>query len=321
MELERPGPSYTVDTLEALHAEGRIAGAGLPDPWLILSVETLPGLVDWHRPERLLELCRIAVVPRRGYDGAQPTAGSRSGSPVGRIGSGCSMDPTSGRPRRTSARGSRRGSLDPLPGARRRGTVHRGTRPVWRGRPTMGDDDRVIDEQPRPRRPPRDRARRSRTASRRPSTESQGRPARRGRVGLARRPRRAATSTRRASDRDAVPVDPEALALAHRIVDLAVDKKASDIVLIDIHALTSIADYLVICSGGSERQLGGITSGIIEALKDEGSLPYGREGGPSAHWALIDYGSVVVHVMATPERDFYQLEKLWSDAPLLLHIQ
>ncbi len=73
MELERPGPSYTVDTLEALHAEGRIAGAGLPDPWLIVSVETLPGLVDWHRPDRLLELARIAVVPRRGY--AAPSDG------------------------------------------------------------------------------------------------------------------------------------------------------------------------------------------------------------------------------------------------------
>lgn len=120
---------------------------------------------------------------------------------------------------------------------------------------------------------------------------------------------------------EAPPVDPEALALAHRIVDLAADKKASDIVLLDIHALTSVADYLVICSGGSERQLGAITSGIIELLKDEGVLPFGREGGPSAHWALIDYGSVVVHVMAPPEREYYQLEQLWSDAPLLLHVQ
>jgi ribosome-associated protein len=120
---------------------------------------------------------------------------------------------------------------------------------------------------------------------------------------------------------EAPPVDPVALALAHRIVDLASDKKASDIVLLDIHALTSVADYLVICSGGSERQLGAIASGIIEALKDEDVQPIGREGGPSAHWALIDYGSVVVHVMATPERDYYQLEQLWSDAPLLLHVQ
>ncbi len=68
IELERPIPSYTVDTLEALHAEGRLAGPGLPHPWLILSVETLRGLVDWHRPERLLELCRVAVVPRLGYE-------------------------------------------------------------------------------------------------------------------------------------------------------------------------------------------------------------------------------------------------------------
>lgn len=73
MELERSGPSYTVDTLEALHAEGRICGPGLSDPVLILSVETLPGLVDWRRPERLLDLCRIAVVPRRGFVG--PRAG------------------------------------------------------------------------------------------------------------------------------------------------------------------------------------------------------------------------------------------------------
>ena len=73
MELERPLPSYTVDTLESLHQNGRIAGGGLPDPWLILSVESLRGLVDWRRPERLLELCRVAVVPRRGYDG--PPAG------------------------------------------------------------------------------------------------------------------------------------------------------------------------------------------------------------------------------------------------------
>jgi ribosome-associated protein len=120
---------------------------------------------------------------------------------------------------------------------------------------------------------------------------------------------------------EAPPVDPVALALAHRIVDLAADKKASDIVLLDIHALTSVADYLVICSGGSERQLGAIAGGIIEVLKDEGVQPIGREGGPSAHWALIDYGSVVVHVMAPPERDYYQLEQMWSDAPLLLHVQ
>jgi ribosome-associated protein len=92
-------------------------------------------------------------------------------------------------------------------------------------------------------------------------------------------------------------------------------------VLLEIGALTTMADYFVICSGSSERQLGAIVDGIAEALRAEGIRPIGREGGASAHWQLIDFGSVVVHVMAPPERDFYQLEKLWSDAPTLLRVQ
>ena len=115
--------------------------------------------------------------------------------------------------------------------------------------------------------------------------------------------------------------DEAALALARRIVELASDKKASDIVLLEIGGLTTLADYFVICSGQSERQLGAIVDGIAEALRKEGLRPIGREGSSNAHWLLIDYGSVIVHVMAPPERDYYQLEKLWSDAPLLLRLQ
>lgn len=73
IELEREGRSYTVDTLEALHADGRYAGEGRPDPVLILSVEAVTRLPDWHRIERILELVQVAIVPRRGYppvDGA-----------------------------------------------------------------------------------------------------------------------------------------------------------------------------------------------------------------------------------------------------------
>lgn len=113
----------------------------------------------------------------------------------------------------------------------------------------------------------------------------------------------------------------EALALARRVVDLAADKKAADIVLLEIGGLTTVADYFVICSGTSERQLGAIVDGIEGGLRDEGVRPIGREGGASAHWLLLDYGSVVVHVMAAEERDFYQLERLWADAPLLLRVQ
>jgi ribosome-associated protein len=115
--------------------------------------------------------------------------------------------------------------------------------------------------------------------------------------------------------------DEEALTLARRIVELASDKKASDIVLLEIRELTTLADYFVICSGQSERQLGAIIDGIASALRDEGIKPVGKEGSASAHWMLIDYGSVIVHVMAPPERDYYQLEKLWADAPLLVRLQ
>jgi ribosome-associated protein len=115
-------------------------------------------------------------------------------------------------------------------------------------------------------------------------------------------------------------VDEQALELARRIVDLAADKKASDVVLLDVRAQTTVTDYFVVCSGASERQLGAIADGIAEGLKDSGIVPIGREGGPTAHWSLLDYGSVIVHVMAPQERDYYALEKLWSDAPLLLRV-
>ena len=115
--------------------------------------------------------------------------------------------------------------------------------------------------------------------------------------------------------------DAEALAFARRIVDLAADKKASDVVLIGVGELTTLADYLVICSGGSERQLGAIADGIVEGLKADEIQPIGREGLPGAHWVLLDYGAVIVHVFAPPERDYYGLEKLWSDAPTLLRVQ
>ncbi len=115
--------------------------------------------------------------------------------------------------------------------------------------------------------------------------------------------------------------DEQALALARRIVDLASDKKASDIVLLEIYGMTTLADYFVICSGSSERQLGAIADGIAEGLRDEGMKPIGREGSSNAHWMLLDFGSVIVHIMAQPERDFYQLERLWADAPLIVRLQ
>ena len=112
-----------------------------------------------------------------------------------------------------------------------------------------------------------------------------------------------------------------ALEVARKIVDAAEDKKAADIVLLDVSELTSMADYFVICSGGSERQLGAIGDGIAEKLRAEGVKPIGREGGSNSHWTLLDFGAVIVHIFAPPERDYYQLERHWSRAKTVLRVQ
>jgi ribosome-associated protein len=111
------------------------------------------------------------------------------------------------------------------------------------------------------------------------------------------------------------------LELARRIVELAEDKKAADIVLLDLAGLTTMADYFIVCSGGSERQLEAIASGIIGSLRDEKTKPIGREGTAASHWVLVDFGSVVVHIFTPPERDYYGLEKHWSEARTILSVQ
>jgi ribosome-associated protein len=117
------------------------------------------------------------------------------------------------------------------------------------------------------------------------------------------------------------PAERSSLDLARRIVELAEDKKASDIVLLDLGELTTLADYFVIASGGSDRQLDAIADGIIAGLRDEKVKPFGREGTAASHWVLVDYGGVIVHVFTPPERDFYQLERHWSEAKTVLRVQ
>ena len=111
------------------------------------------------------------------------------------------------------------------------------------------------------------------------------------------------------------------LELARRIVELAEDKKAADIILLDLAGLTTMADYFIICSGGSERQLEAIASGIIGSLRDEKTKPIGREGTAASHWVLVDFGSVIVHIFTPPEREYYGLEKHWSEAKTVIRVQ
>jgi ribosome-associated protein len=124
----------------------------------------------------------------------------------------------------------------------------------------------------------------------------------------------ARTSPPPASDRP--PLD-----VARLVVELAEDKKAADIVLLEIAPFTTVADYLVICSGGSERQLDAIADAVVVGLKHAGLTIVGREGEPASHWVLIDAGAVIVHVFAPPEREYYALEKLWADAKTVIQVQ
>lgn len=107
----------------------------------------------------------------------------------------------------------------------------------------------------------------------------------------------------------------EALELAKRVVELTEEKQARDIVLLDIRPITVVADYFVICSGTSERQLSALTRDLTETLKREAGLtPRHSEGDAASGWVLLDYGDVVVHIFSPAEREYYQLEQLWGAA-------
>lgn len=114
----------------------------------------------------------------------------------------------------------------------------------------------------------------------------------------------------------------DAQALAKRIVEVASDKQASDIVLLDIRPVALIADYFVVCSIASERQATAVVRDIVETFRnDHGIRPIRVEGQATSGWILIDYGDVIVHVFGAREREFYKLEELWSAAVPLVRMQ
>ena len=98
-------------------------------------------------------------------------------------------------------------------------------------------------------------------------------------------------------------------------VSAAADKKARDLVVIDVGDLLSITDYFVICSGQSDRQVRTIADEVEARLKAQGVRPLRSEGGLDGGWLLIDYGPFVVHVFTDEMRKYYELERLWKDAP------
>jgi ribosome-associated protein len=104
--------------------------------------------------------------------------------------------------------------------------------------------------------------------------------------------------------------------MAAAIAEYAADKKATVIVELDLRGVLGYTDYFVICSGNTDRQVKAIHDGIHLSMKqDHGLLPRRVEGLPQAHWVLMDYLDVVVHVFTPETREFYRLEQLWGEAP------
>jgi ribosome-associated protein len=104
-------------------------------------------------------------------------------------------------------------------------------------------------------------------------------------------------------------------ALVDRIAEIASDRKAIDIRILDVRGMVGYTDFFVICSGNTERQTKAIHDAIHESLKAEGVLPRRVEGAREARWVLMDYLDAVVHIFTPDARSFYRLEQLWGEAP------
>ena len=119
---------------------------------------------------------------------------------------------------------------------------------------------------------------------------------------------------------DVVP-SAEAQALARALAQAAEDALASDILVLDIAAITTLADYFVVCTADNDRMLRAIVRGLDEQAEKAGVRVRRQEGAPESGWVLMDFGDVIAHVFGKREREYYQLDRLWADAPRILVIQ
>lgn len=117
-------------------------------------------------------------------------------------------------------------------------------------------------------------------------------------------------------------VNLQGLELANLLVNTIIDKKASNILLLDVHEQAIFTDYFILCNGDSNRQLQALLDGVAEAAKHKGdTLPIGIEGQPESGWVLADFGEVIVHFFSPEKRTYYKLEELWSQSRVVLRIQ
>jgi len=113
----------------------------------------------------------------------------------------------------------------------------------------------------------------------------------------------------------APPIDEDSQRTAVAAARAAQEKKAEEVAVIDLRGVSGYADFLVICSGQSDRQLEAIADSVEQELAAQGRRAFGSEGQRGGRWVLLDFGDVVVHVFHREERGHYDLEGLWADAP------
>jgi ribosome-associated protein len=114
---------------------------------------------------------------------------------------------------------------------------------------------------------------------------------------------------------------PTSEVLARLAVEVASDKLASDIQMLDISKVSTFADYFVIASVHSARQLGALAEDLEEALEGAGAQKLRREGGPQSGWVVVDFADVVIHIFGVEERDYYNLAGAWPGASEVVRIQ
>ncbi|MBD3316060.1 MAG: ribosome silencing factor [Chitinivibrionales bacterium] len=107
----------------------------------------------------------------------------------------------------------------------------------------------------------------------------------------------------------------EGKALAEQAAEKALDKKAEELVLIDLRATSGVADWFLICQGNSPAQNRAIASAVERGLREHGARPWQEEGLEEGRWVLLDYVDVVVHIMLPEVREFYEIELLWNECP------
>lgn len=109
--------------------------------------------------------------------------------------------------------------------------------------------------------------------------------------------------------------------LALQIAEILADTPAADTLVLDVHELSSVADYFVICSGENERQLRAITNDLLEKLGEQRVRPHRTEGSPQSGWIVLDYGDSIVHIFDVDQRAYYRLESLWAEATTLVAME